>query len=185
MPHCALAVIGIAKIKDYCLNPLHLRGRHKARVFREALGLTRKDAEWLRDALLAAAKTAEMEAVSSDVWGEQWRIDAQMTRHQQHRRGEKHLDHSNRRVPSPARVLLGVMTNSILPIEGRRPELLDVVALLVDHPNLGLARGAVGTVLELLRDRTALVEFSDDTGRAQAIVVCPHAELQLVSESQT
>jgi hypothetical protein len=38
------AVLDIRKIEDYCLNPSHPRGRHKARVFREALGLQRSDA---------------------------------------------------------------------------------------------------------------------------------------------
>jgi hypothetical protein len=74
--------------------------------------------------------------------------------------------------------------NSVLPIEGRRPGLLDVVALLVDHPDFGLWRGAVGTVVEPLDDQTALVEFSDDLGRAQAIVACHYADLHVVSDAQ-
>jgi hypothetical protein len=44
----------------------------------------------------------------------------------------------------------------------------DAVALLTDLPSESLARGQVGTVVELL-DRDALVEFSDDGGRAYAI----------------
>lgn len=50
------AVLDIRKIEDYCLNPSHPRGRHKARVFREALGLQRSDAGWLRDVLLKARR---------------------------------------------------------------------------------------------------------------------------------
>lgn len=46
----------------------------------------------------------------------------------------------------------------------------DVVAFLYDDPEKDLVRGQVGTVVELLDDRTALVEFSDDEGRAYAIV---------------
>ena len=49
------AVLDIRKIEDYCLNPSHPRGRHKARVFREALDLQRSDAAWLRGILLEAA----------------------------------------------------------------------------------------------------------------------------------
>jgi len=82
LPHSALAVVDIAKVRDYCLSPSHSSGRHKARVFREALILTQQDANWLRDALLTAAVTADATPLSSDVWGEQWRIDTQMTRHQ-------------------------------------------------------------------------------------------------------
>ena len=58
-----------------------------------------------------------------------------------------------------------------------RPSELDVVALLADLPAAGLARGQVGTVVDLPDEATALVEFSGDDGRAYAIVPCPRAEL--------
>ncbi len=57
------------------------------------------------------------------------------------------------------------------------PSVLDVVALLTEHSAEGLARGQVGTVVEQLDDRTFLVEFSDDQGRAYAVARCPQAEL--------
>lgn len=98
-----------------------------------------------------------------------------------HRRGKKHLDHSRRRMLSSICILLGGVMNSILPTESRRPELLDVVALLIDRPDLGLSRGAIGTVVQPLDESTSLVEFSDDTGYAQAIVACPHQGLRVVS----
>jgi hypothetical protein len=44
-------------VTGYCLNVIHPRGQHKARVFASALGLTAEDAEFLRDALLNAAKS--------------------------------------------------------------------------------------------------------------------------------
>ena len=53
LPFHDRAVIDLRKIEDYCLSPTHLRGRHKARVSREALNLNRSDARWLRDRLLA------------------------------------------------------------------------------------------------------------------------------------
>jgi Domain of unknown function (DUF4926) len=54
---------------------------------------------------------------------------------------------------------------------------LDVVALLRDYPAPSLARGQVGTVVEKLDDKTSLVEFSDDEGRAYAIAPCPVKDL--------
>ena len=51
----------------------------------------------------------------------------------------------------------------------KKPSLHDVVALLADVPERNLSRGQVGTVIELLDSDTALVEFSDDDGRAYAI----------------
>jgi hypothetical protein len=58
-----------------------------------------------------------------------------------------------------------------------QPVLLDVVALLVDRPEEGLARGQVGTVVDLLDPATVLVEFSDDHGCAYAVVPCSSAAL--------
>jgi hypothetical protein len=57
------------------------------------------------------------------------------------------------------------------------PSLLDVVALLTDLPAQRLARGQVGTIVEELDDKTSLVEFSDDHGRAYAIAPCARTEL--------
>jgi hypothetical protein len=41
-------------------------------------------------------------------------------------------------------------------------QLLDVVALLEDHPEAGLVAGQVGTVVEQLADAIFEVEFSDE-----------------------
>lgn len=48
--------------------------------------------------------------------------------------------------------------------------LLDVVALIEDMPQKGLRRGQVGTVVELLPPDAYLVEFSDSSGRAYAML---------------
>lgn len=61
------AVVEIAKLREYCLNPLHPRGRHKARVFADRLGLTASQAEILRTALLKAAR--EQNAVKGELDG--------------------------------------------------------------------------------------------------------------------
>jgi hypothetical protein len=50
------------------------------------------------------------------------------------------------------------------------PQLLDVVALLEDLPERGLRRGQVGTVVEALAPGVFEVEFSDDSGRAYALL---------------
>jgi hypothetical protein len=44
LPRGDEAILDIRKIEDYCLNPSHPRGCHKARIFREVLGLQRNDA---------------------------------------------------------------------------------------------------------------------------------------------
>jgi len=59
---------------------LHPRGRHKARVFREALDLRLSDASWLRDVLLEAARSGEAFQVAEDAWGTHWRLDVTIGR---------------------------------------------------------------------------------------------------------
>ena len=66
------------------------------------------------------------------------------------------------------------MTNEV---QAERPDVLDVVALLAARPGDGLARGQVGTVVEALGNDNLLVEFSDEDGRAYAIVPCARPDL--------
>lgn len=47
LPNLEHAVIDIEKLRAYVLNPLHPEGRHKARVFLAALGVSADDATWL------------------------------------------------------------------------------------------------------------------------------------------
>jgi hypothetical protein len=47
-------------------------------------------------------------------------------------------------------------------------ELLSVVALMRDLPEAGLARGQVGTIVEVFGPEVYEVEFSDDSGRTYA-----------------
>ncbi len=80
LPNPRNAVVDVRKLRDYCLSPQHPRGRHKAKVFASALGLTAEDAEELREALLAAAITGEASAVDGDQYGERYVLDFEMTR---------------------------------------------------------------------------------------------------------
>jgi hypothetical protein len=73
--------------------------------------------------------------------------------------------------------MLGDMTMAKKSAEKEKPSLLDVVALLADLPTQRLARGQVGTIVEQLDDKTLLVEFSDDQGRAYAVAPCPRVDL--------
>jgi hypothetical protein len=57
LPNGGRAVADLTKLRDYCLNPYHEDGKHKARVFKSALGVDRADAGWLRERILEAAAT--------------------------------------------------------------------------------------------------------------------------------
>lgn len=80
------------------------------------------------------------------------------------------MDRQNRRARAPVRHLLGVVMQAKDIDEGSTR--LEPVALLTDIPEHRLGRGQVGTIVEQLDPDTALVEFSDDQGRAFAVVPC-------------
>ncbi len=62
-------------------------------------------------------------------------------------------------------------------LRNEAPSVLDVVALLADLPAQSLTRGQVGTVVEQLDDKTLLVKFIEDNGRAYAVARCQAADL--------
>jgi hypothetical protein len=80
LPNRQKAILKLRKIENYCLNPNHPRGRHKARVFRNSLNIDRQDAQWLREILLAAAGEHDAVELGADALGRRWRIDIPVTR---------------------------------------------------------------------------------------------------------
>lgn len=56
-------------------------------------------------------------------------------------------------------------------------QVLDAVVLVVDLPAEKLRKGALGTIVELLADRTYLVEFADTRGIMYAMPVLTDAQL--------
>jgi len=78
LPNSDRAIVDIQKLRDYCLSLEHPRGRHKARVFLSALGLTAADAEELRDTLLLAVQTNDATPIERDTFGQRYVIDFQM-----------------------------------------------------------------------------------------------------------
>ncbi|MBI5365509.1 MAG: hypothetical protein HZA54_00610 [Planctomycetes bacterium] len=78
LPNPQHAVVPIEKLRDYCLNPFHPRGRHKARVFARALGLRAEHAELLRDALVAAAGDGEAVQGEVDEYGVRLALDFEL-----------------------------------------------------------------------------------------------------------
>jgi len=78
LPNGHRAIVDIRKLTDYCLNPDSPRGRHKARVFRSALGITAADAAVLRSKLLEAARTEEALLGEVDEYGQRYAVDFPM-----------------------------------------------------------------------------------------------------------
>ncbi len=79
IPNAERAVVDIRKLRDYCLNPLHDEGKHKARLF-AAVGITANDAEELRDLLLQVVKTHEAQLGRRDTYGQRYIIDFPLER---------------------------------------------------------------------------------------------------------
>jgi hypothetical protein len=75
LPSPETAVVDIVKLRDYCLNGHHPRGRHKARVFAASLELSVADAEKLRRALLDAARNGEASESTIDSYGTRYNLD--------------------------------------------------------------------------------------------------------------
>ena len=86
IPNPEKAVVEIRKLRDYCLNPEHRIGKHKARLFKAALGLTVEDAEALRTVLHDVVKTHEAEWGEIDEHGQRYQIEFEMTWEGRHAR---------------------------------------------------------------------------------------------------
>ena len=75
IPNADRAVVDIRKLRDYCLNPLHDEGKHKARLFATALGMAVNDAEYLCDILLQAVKRPDAKLGRRDTYGQRYTVD--------------------------------------------------------------------------------------------------------------
>jgi hypothetical protein len=75
IPNAERVVVDIRKLRDYCLNLTHDEGKHKARLFVRALGMTAADAEDLRSILLEAVKTYDAQLGRRDAYGQRYIID--------------------------------------------------------------------------------------------------------------
>ena len=75
LPNGDQAVVEIAKLRDYYLNTLHPTGKNKARIFASVLGLTADHADYLREKLLAAASTKNVDTGNQDEYGQRYTLD--------------------------------------------------------------------------------------------------------------
>ncbi|NCO76691.1 MAG: DUF4926 domain-containing protein [Cyanobacteria bacterium] len=66
-----------------------------------------------------------------------------------------------------------------------KPELLDVIELLVDIPNFSLRKGEQGTIIEDYEDDIFEVEFANKKGEATAICSIHQDKFIVVWSSKT
>ena len=75
LPNAKLAVVEPEKIRAYCLNPSHPRGKHKARVFKRSLGLTKTDTTMLIDQIKEKILLNNCKKGEGDMYGQRYLVD--------------------------------------------------------------------------------------------------------------
>ena len=75
LPNAEKAVVPLEKLRGYSLDFSHPVGKHKARVFTSALGMTRSDAPRLREMILQAVLTNEAFEVGTNEHGTRFVMD--------------------------------------------------------------------------------------------------------------
>ena len=65
LPFAENARVDLRKLRDYCLNPEHDEGKHKARLFAAALGMSADDTEALREKLLEIVRSHDAQPLGS------------------------------------------------------------------------------------------------------------------------
>jgi hypothetical protein len=78
LPNAENAVVDIANLRDYSLNPNHPEGKHKARVFQRKVGIRREHAERLRQVISEAILTKDAIKQKSTVYGRRY-IDVRVS----------------------------------------------------------------------------------------------------------
>lgn len=79
LPNADHAEVDPRKLAEYCLSTEHPVGKHKAKVFRAALGMTVADADELRQILLRAAADGEANFERGDEFGDRYCLDFEVT----------------------------------------------------------------------------------------------------------
>jgi hypothetical protein len=75
LPNAENAFVDLEKLTHYCLSAKHPRGKHKARVFEAACGITENEAGLLQQQLLEAAESGEAMETASDTFGRRFVIE--------------------------------------------------------------------------------------------------------------
>lgn len=81
IPNAENALIDIDKLRFYCLNATHAKGKDKARVFKSALGITQAESAWLRAEMLRKLPFADAVQQIEDIYGIRYAVDMIITHH--------------------------------------------------------------------------------------------------------
>jgi len=77
LPNADKAIVPLEKLRGHSLDSSHPVGKHKARVFASALGMTGEDAPRLREMILQAVLTNEAVEARTNEHGTHYAVDFQ------------------------------------------------------------------------------------------------------------
>ena len=75
LPNHQNAYIDIRKLRDYCLDDKHPRGKNKAKVFKLTLGIDSEHAEEFKKSILKAIIDNECKEGEGDFYGKRYTVD--------------------------------------------------------------------------------------------------------------
>jgi hypothetical protein len=78
LPNFENAKIEVEKLTEYCLNENHPVGKHKARLFKNILGITIENANVLIDIILHGIRIYPVEERDADQYGKRYTVDIQI-----------------------------------------------------------------------------------------------------------
>lgn len=78
LPNFENAVVSIEKLRDYCLNENHPKGKHKAKVFKSLLNFDNKDAELLKINIENAIAVFDAVESYTDKYGKRYYVDFEL-----------------------------------------------------------------------------------------------------------
>lgn len=75
LPNGTHAIVPAGKLKEYCLNPLHPDGKHKAKVFAKALGIRQDNHTALTKLVLESAESGVVTRIQENEFGKIYRVE--------------------------------------------------------------------------------------------------------------
>ncbi len=75
LPNGEYAIIPMEKLTGYCLNLNHSSGKHKAKVFASALGITAENANALQALIIQAAQEGEVIQESRTEFSQLYKVE--------------------------------------------------------------------------------------------------------------
>ena len=75
LPNFEFAIIDEEKLRDYCLSPDHIIGKHKAKVFQNRLGIIQEDAMLLKSTILEKIASSDCIETTASDYGRRFIVD--------------------------------------------------------------------------------------------------------------